>query len=183
MSTATMPARLSSSLSPLTSTPAQIPRNLRFIDVDPLRPTPINLDALSSPGDPFIAYNKFSSLKLSGNITKATEYAFHNARKTITDCERIAEEYAKSLDEKNHLYSRLRARKRHRKSREGISQCSQKYALGEDRIDDYKKQFGLAQSIYAPTPGRGRGSRPKPTYTQATTFYQPDFNKAYYLLN
>lgn len=107
MSPPTTPMRISSALSSLTSTPTQKSRTLRFADIAPAQHARSRSETPYSPGDPFIASDKISSKKISGNITKATEIAFDKERLAIAEREQIAEEYARALDEATSCIQQL----------------------------------------------------------------------------
>ena len=99
MSPPTTPTRISSALSYLTSTPTRQSKTLRFADFIDTPHARFSSETPYSPGDPFIAFDKTEPTKNSGNIMKATEEAFDKERLAIAEREKIAEKYARALDE------------------------------------------------------------------------------------
>ncbi|RKF54517.1 putative virulence effector, partial [Golovinomyces cichoracearum] len=99
MSPPTTPTRTSSTFPPLTSTPTQRSRTLRFADIYSSQHPTYDPEAPYSPGDPFIAFEKIKEIKVNGNISKATEKVFDKEREVIAKREQIAEEYSRALDE------------------------------------------------------------------------------------
>lgn len=171
MSPPTTPMRISSALSSLTSTPTQKSRMLRFADTAPAPHTRSRSETPYSPGDPFIASDKISSKKISGNITKATEIAFDKERLAIAEREQIAEEYARALDEATSCIQQLGLGKAIGQLEEALSQVIKRFAHGENLLNNDAGRAGLANSIYDRSQGNAKTT--KLSYADATKTQLP----------
>ncbi|POS82024.1 hypothetical protein EPUL_006789, partial [Erysiphe pulchra] len=124
MSPPTTPMRISS----LTSTPTRQSRTLRFADFIATPRARFRSETPYSPGDPFIALDKTKPTKISRTITKATEKVSDKERLAIAEREKIAEEYARALDEATSFVQQLGLGKATGQLEEALSQVIKRFA-------------------------------------------------------
>ncbi|KHJ34561.1 hypothetical protein EV44_g4000 [Erysiphe necator] len=107
MSPLTTPTRAQSILSPLSPTPTNRSRTIRFTNVDLDQPVRYSSEALYNPQDPFISPDIIPSNKSKGNISKFTEDVFDEIRDVMIGREQMSEEFSKAIDEATSSVQKL----------------------------------------------------------------------------
>lgn len=165
MSPPATPTRAPLSPTPFPTIPSHRSRTIRFTDLDPVQPLSLNKEQLTSTEVPFETFEEIPPSQPDLILSRVTDEAIKEARKTANDRETVAKYYARALDQATACVHEKGLRNSIGILESALARVLQRFARGEGNIEEYHSQSGLSRSRHGPN---YMNTTNKPTYAQVT---------------